>query len=330
MLDLKYKINSTGGYDYIYQCRVCGQRRKQALKKADALRINSSPKLFDLSIEDKFFGKRKRLINIRSKLVLKANNKPIETKSKVVEPAIERKKNEAKKLLEELTKEYKNLAYLEDVILELHNLIKNQRIDSSSNSEYEPLKTEKELKSIFKKYFIGDFIIFEEVKGIHLSTKTNVKIDFVLAPRKHLLDKGFIPDFFGVEVKYINPKDDLNRKTTRGIWQTISYNDCEFEVKTKNGIRKFIPKFSMFFSNLSFFEEYKQLDKYYFNKKLWYAYIHLANHANVGVLNVTKDGWVFKFGTGGLYFSKKAMDSEILYRLHNERNILKKRVGNFQ
>ena len=89
----------------------------------------------------------------------------------------------------------------------------------------------------------------------------------------------------------------------------------------------------MLFSNLSFTNEKDLLEefKHSNNKRIWFDYFLLANHANVGELNVIEKpkGCNFNFGNTGVYFSKNITHDNI-YRLRNINFITKKRIGNFQ
>ncbi len=333
-LELTYKIDHNGGEVFVYQCNICGEQRKQALKRIEALSINSKPKIFNKNIQDNFYKKRNRFLDIRKKLIQKTEDKPTKNIDNGFEPYFIKREKEALEIVSDLKNKYSNLGYIDELLINIQTILREEKVNLRVNDQYKLFNNEEELKEWFKKYFIDDFFIYDEVNGVHLSTNENVRIDFILAPRKHLTDNGFIKEFFGVEVKYLNPEKDLDRKATRGIWQTITYNDCKFSIKPKKGdIREFIPRFSMLFSNLSFHDESILLEKYYSNKKLWFAYLHLANHANVGSLNIKGYGnqfygWIFSFA-GGMYFSKTIHDEKVIFKLHNENTIMKKRIGNF-
>lgn len=195
---------------------------------------------------------------------------------------------------------------------------------------------EPEIKSWFKEYFREDFYIESEVPGLHISENQNVKIDYILYPRQHLIDNGFIDECFGVEVKYIDPESSsLAKKANKAIWQTISYNDCKFNLKNGKQIK---PKFCMVFSNLSF-DEVDNLYKEFVhtnNYRTWFYYLLLSNHANVGELRVKglrvePTGWTFKFGNSGAYFNRSINNTnQVSYTLQNENLVHKKRIGNFQ
>lgn len=123
------------------------------------------------------------------------------------------------------------------------------------------------------------------------------------------------------------------------MWQTISYNDCEFTVDGKH-VR---PKFCMIFSNLCFNDEHEILfdirfaknngDNYENDKIAYSALLHLANHARVGSLQIKgkRDdfrGWEFRFA-GGRYFSSNLTSEGSIYHKSNEKLINNHRVGYF-
>ncbi|WP_460751494.1 hypothetical protein [Marinomonas epiphytica] len=192
---------------------------------------------------------------------------------------------------------------------------------------------EKELKAWLVEHFSRDFHIYKEVPGIHLAEKVNVRIDFVLYPKPHLIEEGFIEEPFGIEVKYFKQESGFTHKTSRGIWQAISYNDCLFNLNS----HEFKTKFCLLFSNLSFSAEtalIKNLGYEGENDQMeWSGMLHVANHARVGVLSVSGDkelmkGWVMRFA-GGTYFSSSSYNNEVSYRHSNPNTINKVRIGNF-
>lgn len=191
-------------------------------------------------------------------------------------------------------------------------------------------KSEDEVTEWFIEYFNKDFKIYHQAKGIHLLEKDEVKIDILLIPRKHLVEKGFIYHVIGVELKYIDPQSDsLISKANESLAQTISYTNCKFEIEGKF----YRPKFCMIFSNLSFCNE-KAIFREFpvgYNERIWFNYLLLANKLNVGEINIygNRDinrGWSFNFGNTGVYF-KKVDD---FYKLVNENVILKNIIGNMQ
>jgi len=211
------------------------------------------------------------------------------------------------------------------------------RLKKRTHDEFEQevsrFKSEGELKKWFESQFSKDFEISREVKGRHLAEDVPVRIDYLLRARKHMLEAGFDARPFGVEVKYFCQEDGFTHKTSRALWQTISYNDCEFDLE--GVLQK--PKFCLVFSNLSFKDELHLVKSFgleYENDKVeWRGMLHLANHANVGCLNAkgTRDqcgGWEMRF-VGGIYFSCFTYHGKSTYQKSNENVINKVRIGNF-
>jgi len=169
------------------------------------------------------------------------------------------------------------------------------------------------------------------VSGICEDTNTGVRIDYVLYPKEHLIKNGFKAAPFGVEVKHIPHRaNGFTHKNTRLFWQAISYMRSRFSLPNKQGFKL---KYVLVFTNLSFHDELALLDKGKFNSRM--SAICLANHANIGVLNIVGDinnykGWSVAFG-GSEYFKKRIYrDNVVLRKRANADNLInKKRVGNF-
>jgi hypothetical protein len=128
--------------------------------------------------------------------------------------------------------------------------------------------------------------------------------------------------------------EDLVKKASKGIWQTASYNHSKFTIKNGKQIQ---PKFCMVFSNLSFDQEedlFKEFPHAH-NKRIWFYYLLLANHANVGELRIRGDrkdptGWSFRFGNSGVYFRRTTNNEKSIYEVSDANLATKIRIGNFQ
>lgn len=334
-----------GGTHYVYQCTLCGEQRGGSLKKSDALNIldGSEPKIFDPKlaeiIRDSISLRVKEGVNIRKEIndlerKLSGEDESVHGNSNFFEEYTENKKKLEKslaaikdELIENVGEEFA-VRLLTDAIVTIRKkqyLVKVQSTDRFS--------CEEELKRWLVKYLSEDFDIFPEVWGHHQFENVNVRIDFVAFPKQHLVDKGFCAEPFGVEVKYFSQENGFTRKTSRGFWQTISYNDCWFDL---NGHKKKL-KFSLLFSNLAFESEMRLVRNYGYNTENdlmeWKGMLHLANHANVGLLGVYGDknsclSWAIKFA-GGVYFSASKRPGQIDFRLSNPNVINNVRIGNF-
>ncbi|PSU33413.1 hypothetical protein [Photobacterium lutimaris] len=204
--------------------------------------------------------------------------------------------------------------------------------DVDTSRKHHLFKDEADLKMWFTENMSCDFHIRSEVCGYLNDQK--VKIDFMLYPKEHLIDSGFVPEPFGVEVKYLPVNTRFTKKSSRALWQTVSYNHAKFTAK--NG-ETYSPKFCVLFSNLSFKHEHEMLGKYERDaendKMQWNGMLHLANHAGVGILQVRGsrkyfNGWVLRYA-GGVYFSASFYDHQKRYEPSNLKLIDKTRVGNF-
>lgn len=149
-------------------------------------------------------------------------------------------------------------------------------------------------------------------------------------PKQHLIALGFRDDYFGIEVKHLDPGEGFSQKASRALWQTVSYTDSEFFVQ---GTRARL-KFAVLFSGMSFEKEVKLLNHlgqtFENDWALWHGLRQLANHANVGTLEIKGDrdawtGWKIAFA-GGRYFTRSHFDKECSYRLSNPRMVEKNRI----
>lgn len=333
---LEVRLRTIGdGQHYVYQCQICGEQRGNPIKKNDALKISSSNPIsgYNKSLEISWQAKRSEHIKVIQDLEKKAReideelNGPSEwslhTKTRAeAETAVNENLNF---LINRIGKE-QAIQIIERRLSTLKQSIVLERRKSSDR-----FKTEDELKIWFENHLKDDFYIRQEVSGVHLAERVGVRIDFLLKARPHLIDAGFDSAIFGVEIKYFPPEHDFTSKISRGIWQTITYIDCEFQ--TKEGPIK--PKYCLIFSNLSFQGEMALLNDFYSeNDRLeWSAMLRVANHARVGILRINGNkgnflGWSIYFA-GGVYFSCHAGDMENKFRKSNANTINKKRIGNF-
>ena len=215
---------------------------------------------------------------------------------------------------------------------------KKAKRDSLKDS-VQSFASEDELKNWLETFLAKDFEIYKEPPGHHIVEGVGVQIDYIFTAKEHLIEAGFDSAPFGVEVKHIPQDSGFMHKVTRGIWQTISYNDCEFKI----GMSKVRPKYCMIFSNLAFKSERELLydlgfnrnngENYENDKVAYSALLHLANHARVGSLEIKGErdsyrGWEFRF-VGGVYFSTRQYAGEWQYVKSNENLINKRRIGNF-
>lgn len=333
---LEVRLRTIGdGQHYVYQCQICGEQRGNPIKKSDALKMSSSNPIseYNKSIEILWQAKRSEHIKVIQDLEKKAR----EIDEELNGPSEWSSHTKTKAEAETAVNEYLNILISRIgkeqaiKIIEQQLSTLKQSIVLERRKSLDRFKTEGELKLWFEKNLKNDFYIRQEVSGVHLAERVGVRIDFLLKARPHLIDAGFDSAIFGVEIKFFPPEHDFTSKISRGIWQAITYTDCEFQ--TKEGPIK--PKYCLVFSNLSFQEETALLNDFYSeNDKLeWAAMLRVANHARVGILRIKGNkgkflGWSMYFA-GGVYFSCHTGDEQHEFRKSNENTINKMRIGNF-
>ena len=331
------------GKHYVYQCQECGWQRGQSLKRDTALEINGGvePKLFDDSIEterDKIRQKAHEKLQTTyseertiTSLIHGWSPESFESSYSKEQQQLEEANEKLSNFLEQFEEEFGEEKVIKSLIAQ--TVERKKKLYSERKEKTDRFTSEKELQHWFTTHLQEDFHIYKEVPGVHLAENTNVRIDFILYPKEHLISEGFVEEPFGVEVKYFKQEEGFTHKTSRGIWQTISYNDCLFKIKDK----EFKTKFCLLFSNLSFSSEtalIKNLGYEWENDQIeWSGMIHVANHARVGTLSINGDkqgltGWGIRFA-GGTYFVRSAYNDETTYRLSNSDTINKMRIGNF-
>lgn len=340
--DKKYNIRMRtvdgGAIHYVYQCPSCGQQKGTAISKKEALQeLNGDIFInFDDFTKEKYYldmqEEIKKLNSIENEILTMLNDLKPQPENTFLKS---HKISEINSELSKLTSNYINTYGVQDVKAALNKEI--EKIDKIQHSNVQDrivrFKNEDELKKWLVTNFEKHFHIGQEVIGKHLIEGVAVRIDFVFKPREHLINAGFDPSPFGVEVKFFNPEDGFTHKTSRAFWQTISYNFCEF--KLGNGYSKI--KYCLLFSNFSFTKEFdlvKITNSYFENdQSVWNGMLHLANHANVGILYIfgqreSPTGWDIRFA-GNVYFGMRLHDGTPQYKLSNNNVIYKKRLGNF-
>lgn len=339
-LDIRIRINGSGEH-HVYQCQNCGEQRGGSIARKQALSIlkGAEAKPFDKSIEETKQNETSALLDEERALLdeerrindLLNGVQHRECHYSLQKEQIEASNNQLTTIIEEFVGKHgqvKTLEALKNKIMEIKKIQRRELLVSINR-----FTSEDEVKAFLISFFSSDFHISEEVQGRHLAANVAVRIDFILTPRRHLIESGYDPAPFGVEAKYFKQESGFTHKTSRAFWQSISYNDCEFEFNNQ----RIMLKYCLLFSNLSFEQELALVKSYGHNLENdqieWHGMIHLANHANVGILQVSgsKDvpkGWVVKFA-GGIYFYRRHYNGKLQYYKSNENVINKVRVGNF-
>jgi hypothetical protein len=202
--------------------------------------------------------------------------------------------------------------------------------DNPDAGTVDKFESEAQLRQWLDAWLHEDFDAHPEVTGRHLARGTGVKIDHILQPKQHLIDKGFKPGPIGLEVKHLPIAGGFSPKASRFVWQAVSYTDCEFDL---NGEAVRLPRV-LLFSNISFGPEEGLLRSHDHSplandRAKWSAMLEMANHAGVGNLEMygTRErryGWRIAFATG-VYFRRKGDE----YSMSNARLFEKERIGSF-
>ena len=173
------------------------------------------------------------------------------------------------------------------------------------------MEMETELRRQLVHFIEADFLIREDVSGIHLIEGRGVSIDLLLFPRKHLADSGFPQEWIGVEVKHIPCfRSGDSGKKSRLVWQAITYTQSLFDM----GGEQIRPLFVLVYVGQDEFDE----DEFGRDARVkWIALLNLAWYANVGsMITDARRGWIIKFA-GGVYYSQCRGRGNV--RLRDER-----------
>jgi hypothetical protein len=335
-LSIRVRKFSSGSLHHVQQCTVCGRQLGGPLGKAKAseLLVGIPALTFDDEIETlrrQERGQLLGLINHVSKEIAKRLD-PVGTAMDAEEAKKSLKQKQAAEDAIEKAVDAVGKTYLWRHILP-HIVERTQSLAAKFKEEpkaFQRFTSEAELKAWLETWIEADFDIFKEVSGVHMTENVGVKIDYVLKPKPHLVDAGFLPIPVGLEVKYLPQEGSFSSRASRFVWQAVSYTDCQFNLPDGPARLSRV----LLFSNMSFEDEYSLLKgvspSVYENEKAkWTALLELANHANVGNLMMygsreNRLGWKIKFAAG-IYFSRFRDECS----LHNAQLFNKIRIGNF-
>ncbi len=328
--ELRLRKQKNGSCHYVKQCQKCGAQIGNALKYNSSEVIEAGPDVpfFDETISDRY---ENFLACLKNKLFdSKTNRNP--------SPAVYKSEKQIKRdnLIDEINLLFRKAGDINEQDFLEAELIRKLREMVNIFDQYDDFKSfssENEIEEWLINNLSTDFYFYRQVPGKHISDGVKVKIDFLIFPKKHLINHGFSESFIGVEVKFFHPSNKFGKKSSRSWWQTISYLDCEFFLKDK--IIK--PKFCLLFSNLSFEGEIEYLKKYYGKDDndvvIWRSYKQLANHARVGSLEIygrpeNNVGWGIHFANSP-YFQARINQGQFHYILSTQNLVGKVRIGNF-
>ncbi|WP_250460290.1 hypothetical protein [Microbulbifer litoralis] len=312
------------GTAYAYQCLICGQAVGSEVSKK---RVSAPPRPFDEDIAEYYSSVRLGFLEEIQKEW--AKNRPSlspRPRSVDLNDSFSRKINQ---VIKDFRAEHPDC--------EIHRLFESylvkQRITHIDALESR-WSSESELSYWFRQNFSRWFEIYEEVDGVGTidQEQKNLRIDFVIRPKPILQRAGFADQYMGVEVKFLDPRSDkgFHGKSSKGIFQALSYwySGSNWEITSGHKVKL---SAVLLFSNLSFADEREYLFGTYdrHTRTLWRAYLSLANHANVGELQIRRYpngrfAWFLAFN-GDYYFSKH-YDERLI--LGNANVVNKKRIGN--
>jgi hypothetical protein len=85
-----------------------------------------------------------------------------------------------------------------------------------------------------------DFFVKREVRGTHPISNLGVRIDLMAKAKPHLVDAGFTDRWFGIECKWADQIGGTTSKTTRLVWQSITYAQSQFAIEGENFTPEFV------------------------------------------------------------------------------------------
>lgn len=86
----------------------------------------------------------------------------------------------------------------------------------------------------------NDFEFRREVCGEHPISGDRVRIDLMVKGKPHLIESGFTDEWFGIECKWADRIGGTTSKTTRMVWQSITYAQSQFKVDGVSVRPKFV------------------------------------------------------------------------------------------
>ena len=129
---------------------------------------------------------------------------------------------------------------------------------SAKGKKMDDITCEDDLKKLIEPILQKDFDLFPEVWGKHLIEGNTVRIDYISYPKQEIIESGFPPIYFGIEVKHIPISDetgggDAIEKLYQTIKQAIFYSNAMFTIEKETKESRYIrcrPALVFVFSNL--------------------------------------------------------------------------------
>lgn len=169
-------------------------------------------------------------------------------------------------------------------------------------------KTEPEYrKEILNSSLINDFVIKPEQWIKWPINDEMIRVDFILEPKQHLLDRGFDALKIAIEVKSPIKKESV-KQLLDCIAQAHSYTLCTHE-------NEFID-FIVIYPDIQLFFDYDFKNKYKSDLRNKYHHSEVSitrrimQRANIGSLDISNDSYVFSFA-GNRYYSPERGRSKV-------------------
>lgn len=304
------------GTAYAYQCKLCGLAKGGEVSKRV---VNGPVPAFDAQLFPRYERKRIELAECNRLADVARAATPVQQINARIE-----------QFFGELAQEFGPGQTASGVQAYLKR--QRQRHTDSRPSRWE---SEEQLSEWLRHYLAPDFEITAEVAGCGYvqGIKHNIRLDFLIRPKQHLIEHGFADQYIGVEVKffdYTSGHDFLN-KSAKGFFQAISYWYSNPEWYPQGETAPVNLACVLLFSNLSFETERQHLFGSYNQgyQALWSAYASIAAQAGAGELIILDhgrrhSGWLVQFRQAK-YFAKNRTGG---YSLGNPRLINRIRIGN--
>jgi len=180
---------------------------------------------------------------------------------------------------------------------------------------------ERRLQQLLAMKMASDFYVKPEVTGHFMISGTANRIDCCMFPKQHLIEKGFVKEWIGVEVKVPEPNTARAGKVGRLLWQAVIYSQSKFKVP-KDPTQTGSPTREWETVRPAFILMFPDLLRQVRSAELGFALEAFAQQANVGSLELLEGGWKM---IGAAYYFKRENDSLKLGPDHN--CLLKRNVG---
>ncbi len=211
---------------------------------------------------------------------------------------------------------------LENLLSEIDRTL-SRISENDEKAKYKNIKQEYEskLQKLLFAKMAADFYIEPEAEGNFIITDDGVRIDCCMFPKRHLIEKGFVEQWVGVEVKVPEPKKARAGKGGQVLWQSIIYSQSKFRVPKNPEEAGLVSKVCVMVRP-AFILIFPRLVKFFESRDLAFAFEAFAQQANVGSLDVLNEGWIMVGGTN-YYFSRR--NDELKLSIPN--CLLKRNVG---